>query len=181
MGHMDVVEVRRVASVMARAPASSRHTPRAQLLVEHGADINAKAADGNSPLHLAAREGDPDAAEFLLDVGADPCQLNSQNQTPLDVATIWAEVRRRAAPGRTRPARSARAPCRASSLLVPTARLQEELELLHMLRMAVQKKTEQHRLQTREAIAAAKAQREAAAAGGAGAEVSTEVAAEAAA
>lgn len=53
--------------------------------------MNAKAADGNSPLHLAAREGDVELAEFLLSAGADPCLLNSQSQTPHEVACVWAE------------------------------------------------------------------------------------------
>ncbi|KAL1515898.1 hypothetical protein AB1Y20_002512 [Prymnesium parvum] len=103
------------------------HLDIAVLLVERGANVNAKAADGNTPLHMAAREGDAELADFLLGVGADPALLNGQNQTALEVAELWAE---------------------------------EELELLHTLRAAVQQKAAQHRLQTRQAIADAKAEAE---------------------
>lgn len=98
MGHIDVVQVRvRPTAPPSRPPAhfdphrSTGSPPAAQLLVDRGADVDAKAADGNSPLHMAAREGDLPCAEFLIGAGADPCGLNSQSQTPLDLANVWAE------------------------------------------------------------------------------------------
>ncbi len=44
----------------------------ARLLLDAGADVDAPAADGNSPLVLAAISGHGRLAEFLLDRGADP-------------------------------------------------------------------------------------------------------------
>ena len=102
-----------------------------QLLVEHGADVNARANDGNSPLHMASREGDADAVNFLLEAGADPSILNGQNQTPLEVASIWAE---------------------------------EELQLAHTLRAAVQSKAQQKRLESKAVVEAAAAEKVAASA-----------------
>jgi ankyrin repeat protein len=48
-----------------------RSLPLARLLVEAGAAVDAGDADNNTPLQLAAREGDLELARFLLDSGAD--------------------------------------------------------------------------------------------------------------
>ena len=42
----------------------------ARLLIEHGADIDAKSNDGNTPLHDAAQENSLDVASLLIDRGA---------------------------------------------------------------------------------------------------------------
>jgi len=37
-----------------------------ELLIEHGADIDAQNADGRTPLMLASQSGDEDLVDFLL-------------------------------------------------------------------------------------------------------------------
>jgi len=57
------------------------------LLLEAGADPNARQSDGNTPLHLACLKGDLDFVELLIQYGAD---INIQNtvagKTPLHLA-----------------------------------------------------------------------------------------------
>jgi len=55
-------------------------------LLANGADPRATDADGNTPLHHAARSGDPAVAAQLLDAGADPEAINAAGLTPLGAA-----------------------------------------------------------------------------------------------
>lgn len=57
----------------------------AELLLRHGADVNAQAEDGVSALMLAAHAGAPDLVKLLLTAGAD---VNLRNQHG-DSALIW--------------------------------------------------------------------------------------------
>jgi ankyrin repeat protein len=57
-----------------------------QILVEAGADINAKDDMGFTPLHEAAFCGNAKAAELLLMLGARGDIKNQFNDTPLDTA-----------------------------------------------------------------------------------------------
>ena len=41
------------------------------LLIEHGADIDAQNADGRTPLMLASVKGDTELVDYLLDYGAE--------------------------------------------------------------------------------------------------------------
>lgn len=63
----------------------------AQLLIRRGADVNAKSADGSTPLHVSAKEGDFETAEFLLDHGASPTACNAAGQTALQLALTFAD------------------------------------------------------------------------------------------
>lgn len=58
------------------------------LLVENGADVNAYEARGFTPLIMAAYNGQADAVEALLKVGADPCKadLTQGNTAQMGVA-----------------------------------------------------------------------------------------------
>ncbi len=62
----------------------------ADLLLGHGADVNADMAafdkPGWTPLHHAAWRDHPDAAKWLLDHGADPSIVNQHGHTPLETA-----------------------------------------------------------------------------------------------
>jgi ankyrin repeat protein len=60
----------------------------ARLLVEHGADLNARNLGGETPLHLAARLRDTSIALLLLDHGADANPRDSDGDTPLMKAAM---------------------------------------------------------------------------------------------
>ena len=56
-------------------------------LLASGADPNARDNDGNTPLHLASRNGHVEVAEMLLDLGVDPNARNNYNTIPLHFAS----------------------------------------------------------------------------------------------
>ncbi|MBK9670413.1 MAG: ankyrin repeat domain-containing protein [Thermomonas sp.] len=55
-------------------------------LLTNGADPRATDADGNTPLHHAARSSDPGVAALLRDAGADVDALNGEGVSPLGIA-----------------------------------------------------------------------------------------------
>lgn len=65
---------------------SGRRTGMAALLLDHGADANSPDARGNTPLHLAAREGIPELIELLVSRGANVDARRSDGETPLRTA-----------------------------------------------------------------------------------------------
>jgi ankyrin repeat protein len=78
------------AAVMG-APGSVRWNPDRQqrmikLLIGAGADPNAMAAGGVTPLHRAVRNRCSAAVETLLEAGADRSARNDRGSTPLDTA-----------------------------------------------------------------------------------------------
>jgi ankyrin repeat protein len=62
-------------------------------LLKAGAGINAPSADGSTPLHYAAFEGDRQLLEFLLSAGASVNASNHDGWTPLHfvVAIPWSQ------------------------------------------------------------------------------------------
>ncbi|HYC88445.1 MAG TPA: ankyrin repeat domain-containing protein [Thermoanaerobaculia bacterium] len=76
--------VQRVAPVHAAAAVRDRETM--QLLLERGADANAKQQNDYTPLHGAASRGDVEMAELLLAHGADRNALTADGMTAADVA-----------------------------------------------------------------------------------------------
>jgi ankyrin repeat protein len=93
-GRVDVAEllVKHGADVNARNNNNS--TPLhlaanagvAELLIRHGAEVNVRDKDGFTPLHWAADKGHLDVARLLLEMGADPNIIDKENKTPLDIA-----------------------------------------------------------------------------------------------
>ena len=68
------------------AAAAGRHFGVLRLLVESGADVNARQQQGFTPLHAAAQNGDEPAVRLLLERGADRSARAANDQTPLDLA-----------------------------------------------------------------------------------------------
>jgi uncharacterized protein len=58
----------------------------ARLLLDAGADVNARESGGATPLHAVAQNGDIEMARELLSRGADPGLMDDQGRTPRDVA-----------------------------------------------------------------------------------------------
>ncbi len=67
-----------------------------RVLIESGADLNAKArdADGGTPLHWTAALARIDAAQVLVDAGADVNSEDRNGFTPLDATLYEAEKNR---------------------------------------------------------------------------------------
>ncbi|EXB29253.1 Serine/threonine-protein phosphatase 6 regulatory ankyrin repeat subunit A [Morus notabilis] len=58
----------------------------ARVLVESGADKDARSRDGRTALHRAAANGDRPMVEMLMEMGADPTNPNDRGRLPIDVA-----------------------------------------------------------------------------------------------
>jgi ankyrin repeat protein len=63
--------------------ASNDNIPMVQLLIDRGADVNARANDGSTPLFRASFMGHLDIIQLLLDRGADIDAQNSKKNTAL--------------------------------------------------------------------------------------------------
>lgn len=63
--------------------AFAGHLEGLKLLLEAGADVNAKAAEGSTPLIMAARDGHTDVIALLLKYKADPNVVNESGMTAL--------------------------------------------------------------------------------------------------
>ena len=55
-------------------------------LVEHGAKVDGRDVDGNTPFHLAISEGHEDIARYLLEHGAGPSAKNNEGKRCVDLA-----------------------------------------------------------------------------------------------
>jgi ankyrin repeat protein len=67
--------------------AAGRHHDIAVLLIDAGADVNARQQAGYTPLQAAAANGDAALVRALLKAGADPHAPNDAGATPADLAT----------------------------------------------------------------------------------------------
>ena len=70
-----------------RGAGPGKHVEVAQLLVSKGADVNAEAAGGYTPLHVASRLGNPEMVSFLLTHGAN-INAKDTRATPLAAAVV---------------------------------------------------------------------------------------------
>ena len=68
------------------AAAAGRATEVGKLLVEHGANVNARQHGGWTALHAAAQSGDIEFARTLVAAGADVNTRADNQQRPLDLA-----------------------------------------------------------------------------------------------
>lgn len=66
-----------------------KQTEALQLLLEKGADIDARDVTGMTPLHVAAMLGRRDEAEWLLDHGANPNIMDDYGDMPIHTAAVF--------------------------------------------------------------------------------------------
>jgi ankyrin repeat protein len=69
------------------AATAGRHTDIAVLLIDAGAEVNAKQSHGWTPLHSAAANGDAELVDRLVDAGADRAATNDDGKTAAEIAT----------------------------------------------------------------------------------------------
>jgi ankyrin repeat protein len=58
-----------------------------ELLIELGADVEARDKDGQTPLHVASQAGPLDIARMLIEHGAEVSAQDKIGQTPLHLAS----------------------------------------------------------------------------------------------
>ena len=75
-------------STMLATAALMGHTEVVALLLEHGAEVNAKSRDGSTPLHTAAFLGRVETVKLLLEKGADTTLRNNMGGTAIEGAKL---------------------------------------------------------------------------------------------
>ncbi|HEY2470999.1 MAG TPA: ankyrin repeat domain-containing protein [Terracidiphilus sp.] len=83
---VDARELKNGYTPLDLAEFASNHNKIMQLLVSHGADVNARAASGATPLFWAVMRDQKDDAKFLLEHGANPNTPDAYSDTILDCA-----------------------------------------------------------------------------------------------
>jgi ankyrin repeat protein len=73
------------------AAAAGKHAAIVKLLLERGANVNARQVGGWTPLHSAANNGDVETAKILVDAGADVSARADNQQRPIDMAMTQAK------------------------------------------------------------------------------------------
>ena len=73
---------------MLAAAALMGHMEIVALLLEHGADVNARSKDGGTALHAAAFLGRVETVKLLLDKGADTTLRHKMGSTAIDGAKL---------------------------------------------------------------------------------------------
>ncbi len=85
-GSMTITETVNGVARQVENPRFKQHTAILEILLEHGADVNALTGYGFSPLHLAASSNTDSFIPLLTSKGADVNQANSIGFTPLHAA-----------------------------------------------------------------------------------------------
>ena len=75
-------------STLLATAALMGHTKVVALLLEHGADVNARSRDGGTALHAAAFLGRAETVKLLLEKGADAALKNGMGSTAIDGAKL---------------------------------------------------------------------------------------------
>ena len=84
----DIDEGRGVRTLL-HHDAAHGYTRKVQILLQHGADPNARDANGRTPLHLLAARGRGEAPiRYLIDAGADRASVDSDGRTPFEYAKL---------------------------------------------------------------------------------------------
>jgi uncharacterized protein len=89
---VDAVTRNFLANMPLHAAAARAQHGNCALLLEHGADVNAKQHGGFTPLHTAAHHGDGTMTELFLEHGADPRMTNDEGKTPAELAASQGNV-----------------------------------------------------------------------------------------
>jgi uncharacterized lipoprotein NlpE involved in copper resistance len=88
---LNVLEPTRASTPLITAAFLGK-TEAAKILIEAGADLNYKNADGSTALHTAAAFGKTEAAKILIDAGADLNYKNNDGSTALHTAAFFCHV-----------------------------------------------------------------------------------------
>ena len=75
-------------STLLATAALMGHTKVVSVLLEHGADVNARSRDGGTALHAAAFLGRAETVKLLLEKGADATLRNNMGSTAIDGAKL---------------------------------------------------------------------------------------------
>lgn len=98
-GHRDLVEYLLSIGAEVNSPShnllavqpinsavAGQHLEITRMLLEHGADPNARQGEDFTPLHGAAQNGQVAMIQLLLDHGADPSAITEKGKRPVDYA-----------------------------------------------------------------------------------------------
>jgi len=83
---VNVASKNRMRVMPLHSAVAGRHIGISRMLIEHGADVNAKQADGFVPLHGAAQNGQAEMIELLIEHGADVKTPTDDGRTSLAIA-----------------------------------------------------------------------------------------------
>ena len=84
---IDIVDTPQRETPLHKAASDNGNKEIVKLLLEKGADVNAKNMYGETPLHKAASDnGNKEIVTLLLEKGANVYAKDTYNQTPLDIA-----------------------------------------------------------------------------------------------
>jgi ankyrin repeat protein len=69
--------------------SQSGHVEVSRVLIDHGANVNARERYHYAPIHFSSENGHLGIAKLLLERGADVNALNCHGQTPYQTSVVW--------------------------------------------------------------------------------------------